>query len=179
MIRAINVVLCSAVLLISTVTLLAHGNERAKAMLSVNGAEVSVEYGRPALKGRTVQQLFAQLGTGGIWRLGADQSTTFVTTADLSFQNGGQGSVSVPKGEYSLWARRGAHGGWVLLFNTQSGQHGTRYNAEHDLVAVPLRRGPSGETVELVTIDVSESGQGGGLTIRWGKLSLSTTFKLD
>jgi hypothetical protein len=111
-----------------------------------------VEYGRPALKGRTVQQLFAQLGTGGIWRLGADQSTTFVTTADLSFQNGGQGSVSVPKGEYSIWARRGAHGDWVLLFNTQSGQHGTRYNAEHVLVAVPLRRGPSGEKVELVTI---------------------------
>ena len=71
MIRAINVVLCSAILLISTVTLLAHGNERAEAMLSVNGAEVSVEYGRPALKGRTVQQLFAQLGKGGIWRLGA------------------------------------------------------------------------------------------------------------
>ena len=179
MIRAINVVLWCAILLISTLTLPARGNERATAMLSVNGAEVSVEYGRPALKGRTVQQLFAQLGTGGIWRLGADQSTALVTTADLSFQNGPQGSVSVPKGEYSLWARRGAHGDWVLLFNTQSGQHGTRYNADHDLVAVPLRRGPSGEKVELVTIALSESGQGGELTIRWGKLSLSTTFKLD
>ncbi len=175
--RVLNVVLGCAILLISTALVLAHGNAHATEKISVNGAEISVDYNRPSLNGRSVEQLLAQLGPGGIWRLGADQATAFVTTADLSFMNGGQGRVSVPKGEYTLWARKGADGGWELLLNSKTGREGRRYDAATDVAAVPLHQDEAGEAAEVLTIGLSESGMRGELTIRWGELSLATTFK--
>src|SRR5690349_15136718 len=80
-------------------------NPRGKAELTLNGKKISVEYGRPSLHGRTVNDLLGQVGAGDFWRLGADKSTTFSTTGDLMF-----GDAKVPKGEYSLWAQKQADG---------------------------------------------------------------------
>src|SRR5437588_134332 len=64
---------------------LAQGSPRGTAKLDLGGKTASVEYGRPSLKGRTMQQLLGRLKVGGFWRLGADDSTTFSTDADLAF----------------------------------------------------------------------------------------------
>ena len=60
--------------------------------------------------------MLSRVEAGGVWRLGANKSTTFKTSADLAF-----GDVTVPKGEYSLWARREADNTWKLVFNKQHG----------------------------------------------------------
>ena len=51
--RVLNVVLGCAILLISTALVLAHGNAHATEKISVNGAEISVDYHRPSLNGRS------------------------------------------------------------------------------------------------------------------------------
>src|SRR2546426_8349896 len=70
----------------------AQGNPRGKAELELGGKKVSVEYGRPSLKGRSVKEMLDQLNPGEVWRLGADKSTTFMTTGGLVF-----GDVTIPK----------------------------------------------------------------------------------
>src|SRR5580698_7239976 len=78
---------------------LAQNNPRKTASLTLGSAKVTVDYGRPSLKGRNVNDLLKQMSAGQVWRLGADKSTTFTTSADLDF-----GGTTVPKGIYSLWA---------------------------------------------------------------------------
>src|ERR1041384_7259694 len=97
-------------------------NPRGTSKLTLKGTTVSVEYGRPSLKGRTVDSLLSRLGTGDVWRLGADKSTTFKTTGPLTF-----GDVKVPAGEYSLWAKKEGNDQWSLVFNKRHGQWGTEH----------------------------------------------------
>src|SRR5579859_4083670 len=121
-------------LVFASIALTAYAaNTRGTAKLSLNGKTISVEYGRPALNGRKVEDLLGQLPAGEVWRLGADTSTTFTTNGDLKF-----GDVTVPKGKYSIWARKESDGSWKLVFNKKHGQWGTDHDAAQDFAAVPL-----------------------------------------
>ncbi len=150
----------------------AQNNPRDTAKLTLNGKAVSVEYGRPALKGRTVNQMLDRLKPGDVWRLGADQSTTFSTETDLAF-----GDVTIPKGQYSLWARREADNSWKLVFNKLHGQWGTEHDASQDLGAVALKQEKGEKSAEQVTIELEEGHGANEISIHWGDLELSANFK--
>ena len=161
-------------MVMGSMPLMAQRNPRGTAKLMIQGKEVTVEYGRPSLKGRQVEQLLKQVPEGGVWRLGADQSTTFSTETDLVF-----GSTTIPSGKYSLWARKGAGGGWSLVFNKQTGQWGTQHDTAQDMAAVPLTESKAAKSVEMVTVrlDGKKQVNGGTITIEWGDLALSAKFK--
>ncbi len=171
--RPAKAALLAAMFLLATGTIFAQGNPRGTSKLSLNGKEISVEYGRPSLKGRTVEEMLGQLKPGEVWRLGADASTTFSTATDLAF-----GEATVPAGDYSLWAQKEADG-WKLVFNKQHGQWGTQHDAAQDLVSVPLEEGEAASPAEMVTIELSEAEEGGTLTIQWGGLMLATSFEAE
>jgi len=154
-----------------TATGLAQGNPRGTTRLILKGSTISVEYGRPSLKGRSVDQLLGQLGENGVWRLGADKSTTFSTATDLAFDG-----VTIPKGEYSLWARRKSDKSWELVFNKQHGQWGTRHDASQDLAAVPLKEEKEAKSAEQVTITLENERGGGEISIQWGSMELTANF---
>lgn len=151
---------------------LAQRNPRGTAELSPSGKKISVEYGRPSLNGRTPEQLLAGLKPGQVWRLGADKSTTFSTETDLAF-----GDVTVPKGEYSIWARKEGDDSWKLVFNKQHGQWGTQHDAAQDLVTVPLKQEKEDKAAEQLTIELENKAGGGEITIHWGTLELAAYFK--
>ena len=161
-----------AALLALSGTALAQANPRGNDKLEVNGKTVTVDYGRPSLHGRTVEEMLAKLPVGGFWRLGADSSTTFTTSGDLMF-----GSTKVPKGTYSLWAEKMADKSWKLVFNTQHGQWGTQHNPKLDAYKVPLKESKADKAAEEVTITLAKAGTGGMVTIEWGSLKLGTDFK--
>lgn len=149
----------------------AQRNPRGKAALDVGGKKVSVEYGRPALKGRTVQEMLSKLPKGGFWRLGADTSTTFATSEDLMF-----GDAKVAKGTYSLWAQKQADDTWKLVFNSQHGQWGTEHDPSKDVVSVPMKQGRAADPPDEVTISLVKDKANGLIAIEWGDLRLSTEF---
>ncbi len=146
---------------------------RGKAMITLNGKTVSVDYGRPALHGRTIQQILAiQPPTGIFWRLvGANQSTTFSTEAPLAF-----GNVTIPAGTYSLWTEHSGNDHWQLVFNKQHGQWGTEHNPKLDFAKVPLRKEKVGDSVDLVTIKLAKAGRGARFSTQWGDLMLVAHF---
>jgi len=149
------------VLLAFTVKAAAQANPRGAADMALKGKAISIEYGRPSLRGRAVDQLLGQLKPGDVWRLGADQSTTLSTAIDLAF-----GDVTVPRGEYSLWALREADGSWTLVFNNQHGQWGTRRDPAQDLAAVPLKQSRSAKPLEILTVKLAREGVGEVVTIQ-------------
>ena len=170
--RQVTLVLLSVTMMIAlAASALAQRNPRGTANLTLKGKTISVEYGRPSLKGRTVDQMLSQLKAGDVWRLGADKSTTFTTVLDLAF-----GDVTVPAGEYSLWMQKQADNSWKLVFNKEHGKWCTQHDAAQDLVSAPLKQLQAAESVEMVTITLAEAGEGGVISIEWGTMKVTASF---
>jgi hypothetical protein len=165
--------LCVLMLACCASVVFAQHNPRGTSTLTIKGKTVSVEYGRPSLKGRTTDQLLGGLKPGGVWRLGADTSTTFKTGIDLAF-----GDVTIPAGVYSIWMQLQEDKSWKLLFDKKSGQWGepTPDPAEC-FAAVPLTVSKPAASVEMVTLTLSKASGGGTLTIQWGTLEAAASFK--
>ena len=135
-------------------------NPRGEAKATVAGKAVSIDYGRPRLKGR---DMLGQAQVGQAWRMGADAATSLKTEADLSF-----GSVSVPKGEYILTATKVSTDQWHLNVLAK---------ADRAKVAdVPLTSAKAAAPVEQFTIDLTGAGDKGTLKMTWGTTALETGF---
>lgn len=83
-----------------------------------NGSWIVVDYGRPILRGR--ENIFGSGDSYGdgfllgapLWRVGANQSTRFMTETDLDFGGG-----RLPAGDYSVFAEL-EESRWTLIFST-------------------------------------------------------------
>ena len=150
---------------------LAQAGPRGTSSITVKGKTVSVEYGRPSLRGRTTDALLGQLPAGGFWRMGSNTATSFKTGIDLAF-----GDVTVPAGEYSIWMQKQADNSWKLVFNKQHGQWGTQHDESQDFASAPLKETKPAEPAEMVTLTLKEAGDGGTLTIQWGTLEETASF---
>jgi hypothetical protein len=140
-------------------TAVAQVNPRGEAKAAVAGKAVTVEYGRPSLKGR---DMLGQAKVGQTWRMGADAETTLKTEADLTF-----GTAVVPKGSYVLTARKVAEGSWSLVVS----------GADRTVVAeIPLAASTTAESVETFTIDVRGKDAAGDLEMKWGTTALKAPF---
>jgi hypothetical protein len=83
---------------------------------TLNGKNVSIEYGRPRLGSRTVKDLLSQLGPDRIWRAGGDQATTLTTETDLMI-----GGKRIPAGKYTLYLYAPETGDYALVVNSDLG----------------------------------------------------------
>ena len=63
------------------------GSPHVRTEWTIDGANISIEYGRPFLKGRTIGKEVAPYGTE--WRTGADAATVITTDKPLKFGLGG------------------------------------------------------------------------------------------
>ncbi len=133
---------------------------------TIGNAHLWIDYGRPALRGRNVW-VNGVLGDT-LWRTGANAATQLRTDADVMI-----GGATIPAGLYTLWTRA-AGAGYQLIVNRQSGQWGTEYHADRDLVRIPLEEGRSTGSVERFTIAlVPQAVSGARLVMSWGPKQLS------
>jgi hypothetical protein len=147
------------------------GSPHVRTEWTVDGAAISIEYGRPYLKGRTVGKEVAPY-SGEVWRAGADEATTLKTDKPLKF-----GNVSVPAGTYTVYAFP-AEKEWQLVINKQTGQAGTTYSADQDLGRIPMRVGKAKSPVEQLTYVIEDTPAGATLRIEWGTVSASVPFRV-
>lgn len=143
---------------------LAH-NPRGKVEASFNGKAVTVDYGRPSLKGR---DMLAQAAAGMVWRLGSEGATTITSEGDLMI-----GENMAPAGSYSLFAQK-TEDGWNLLVNSETGQSGLAHDPEKDLFGAPLKVEKASESAEMFTISLTADGMNGALRMHWGETALVT-----
>lgn len=141
---------------------------------TVHGATITVDYGTPLKRGREIWGALVPFGE--VWRTGANQATHFSTDRDLVFGSG-DSELVVPAGDYTLFSIPAADGG-ILMINKQTGQTGTAYNPERDLGRVPLTARPLPEVVEVFTIRVDQTAQGGELRLQWDRTELVAAFRV-
>jgi hypothetical protein len=146
----------------------AQGN-RGKAELKAGASAITIDYGRPALKGR---DMLSQLKEGESWRMGSNQSTTFTTPVDLTF-----GATKIPKGSYSLFLKKQAANQFELIFNSQTGQWGLTHDVAKDFAQVPLKMESLPSPVEVFTIDLKPAPKGGIIVLSWGTTGLTSQFQ--
>jgi hypothetical protein len=84
----------------------------------INGADLRVTFGSPAVKGRTIWGDLVP--NDKAWRGGADEATIFSTNKDITI-NG----KKLAAGTYSLFVIP-AKDKWTYIFNSQTGQWGIK-----------------------------------------------------
>ncbi len=181
----------AAALALAAVTGLAaaqQGQPRGKAEATINGKKVVIDYGRPALKGRTLDALMKDLPEDRIWRAGENQVTTLDTQTALSV-----GGKPLPAGKYSLYVHAPVQGDWALVVNKNLGialgeiwkeapaemkkepwprLDGYSNVAKDEVARIPMKKSTA-TAAEVFTIAI----KGDALTLSWGETTWATSIK--
>jgi len=144
------------------------GSPHVRTEWTIDGANISIEYGRPSLKGRPESQMMPE---GKPWRTGADQATVLTTDKPMKF-----GALSLPAGTYTLNTQPGA--AWELIVGKlgKPGQWGIPYNASLEIGRAPMKAGKTKAPVEQLTISIDDTAAGGTLRVEWGTTSATISF---
>ncbi|HXB57123.1 MAG TPA: DUF2911 domain-containing protein [Vicinamibacteria bacterium] len=190
----VRFVAVAAALGLSTVAFAQSPNPRGVASAPLGGKTVTIEYGRPALKGRNLDQLLGELPADRIWRAGENQVTTFTTETDVLV-----GGKKVPAGKYTLYVYAPATGDWALVLSRDPGQplgqiwdkapaelknapwpHYRDYQksiADKEVVRAAMKPSPAATPADLFTITLKPTPDGAGLTLAWGEKTWSLDLK--
>lgn len=114
-----------------------------------SGAEISIDYSRPSLKGRSLSSLAP---IGKVWRTGANEATVFEASKDVMVEG-----RKLPAGKYSLYTIPGDKE-WTIIFNKSWNQWGTVYKENEDALRVNVKPGNSTESVEKFTFKIAPNG---------------------
>ena len=124
------------------------------------GKTIKTDYSSPRMKGR---KIFGDLVPyDKVWRTGANEATTFVTSTDVMV-----GGKAVPAGSYTLFTVPGTDK-WTLIINKKTGEWGIPYKYESDeLARVDMKVSKVSSPVENFTINYEKGGKGCTLQIEW------------
>lgn len=152
----------AAVLLVAFFTLRSITKSKspeAVAEFNQNGLVVTVNYCRPYKKGR---HIFGGLQPyGKVWRTGANEATLIRFSQDVTVA--GQ---LLKAGEYTLWSIPSQQG-WIAIFNGETGQWGTNYDAKRDVLRVPVAARKRSPLVEQFTINFVPQATGADMQLVW------------
>ena len=172
--RALIAAAVAAVLAVPGAALVAAQQKRASPHETVkaviDGANVSITYGRPYAKGRKI--FGGVVPFGQVWRTGADEATILETDKMLML-----GPLHLNPGKVSLYSLIDDKT-WKLVVNRQVGQWGTEYQQAQDMGRVDMKVETLPKPVEqfTITIDKNPAGKGGVLTMQWETKKATLAF---
>ena len=166
-------------------------NPRGAASATVGGKKVAVDYGRPVLKGRSLDALMKDLPADRIWRAGENQVTTISLEGDSTI-----GGKKVPAGKYSVYVHAAEGKAWSLVLNRDLGvplgkiydkapeamknepwPHYTAYTAEigsQEVARIPMTAAKAAAPADAFTISFAPSANGQTMTLAWADQAWST-----
>jgi len=133
-----------------------------------DGKGITVAYSSPRMKGR---KIFGGLVPyGEVWRLGANEATTFVNTAEVNADN-----KSIPAGNYTIFATP-KEDSWTLIVSKKTGEWGIPYPGEtSDLVRMDMKTSKV-SPVENFTIAFDQGGSTCTMRAQWETTSATIRF---
>lgn len=144
----------------------------AKFEQKVGLTDITIEYSRPSVKGRTI---FGDLEPyGGMWRTGANKNTVITFSDDVTIA--GQ---DVKAGSYAMFTKLNSAKKWDVIFYNDTNNWGTPQEwddskvvatANVDVMQIPF-------SVETLTIDINNiTTSGGTIDIIWEKSYVGIPF---
>ena len=137
----------------------------------VNGADVSISYSSPAVKGRKIWGGLVPYDK--VWRAGANEATIFETSKPLTITG-----KTLPAGKYSLYALPGEKE-WKIILNSETGQWGIKRTGEttddvsKDVLVISATPVKSAKFNERLNYVITKS----GFTLNWENLAVPVIFK--
>ena len=134
-----------------------------------DGKTITVDYSSPRAKGR---KIFGELVPyGQVWRTGANDATTFVTTATLSAE-----SKDIPAGSYTIFTLP-EQNKWTLVVNKHTGEWGIPYKYEsEELARISMSVSKTSGPVENFTISFDQGGSTCTMKLSWEETQASVQF---
>jgi hypothetical protein len=158
---------------------------RGAAVTTLGAHKVTIDYGRPALKGRDLNTLLKGLPADRIWRAGENQVSTLTTEGPLAI-----GGKKVAAGKYSLYVHAGENGAWALVLNRDLGvplgkiwdkapdnmknepwphlEGYTKAIGDQEVLRAKLKPVKGNEPADLFTMSFAPKGTSADLTLAWG-----------
>lgn len=175
----------------SAVQLGGRWEKNASGQRYVDGKWVVVDYGRPLLRGRpSIFGAGADYGKTvsegtGLWRLGANDTTTLTTQAALAIDG-----KTLPAGVYNAFAELKG-GAWTLVLSSQPRQpkydpkdkvllYGAyNYDAKFDVLRAPMTVRQGDVSVEQLTIGfVNVTATSATVLVQWEKTAATFDLRL-
>src|ERR1700682_2040602 len=127
-----------------------------------DGKTITVDYSSPRAKGRKIYGGLVPYGE--VWRAGANEATTFLTTAALTV-----GEKDVPAGSYTIFVVPNEDK-WTLIISKKTGEWGIPYPGEaEDVARVDMKVSSLPSPVENFTISFAQDGSECKLQLDWEK----------
>ena len=141
-----------------------RASKNGKVAGTIDGVTVTLEYGRPNVKGRTIWGGLVPYGK--VWRTGADEASTITFSAAVEI-----GGEKLAAGTYGLFTLPGENE-WTVIFNKVADQWGTRYDAGQDALRVTATP-KAVDHVEAMDFEIVDS----WVVLRWEKLAVPFEVK--
>ena len=115
-----------------------------------DGKSINVDYSSPRMKGRKIYGGLVPYGQE--WRTGANEATTFETTANVDISG-----TTIPAGHYTLFTLP-SEGAWKLIISKKTGEWGIPYpGAQFDLARLDMKTQSLPSNVEDFTISFQKA----------------------
>ncbi|TRX16731.1 DUF2911 domain-containing protein [Flavobacterium franklandianum] len=132
----------------------------------INGANISVNYSSPSVKGRVIWGELVPFNK--IWRAGANAATIIETDKDLIVEGS-----KLAAGKYSFFVIPNEKE-CVLIFNKVSKMSGTNnYNEKEDQLRVTVKQQLAGSSTESLVYTINEN----SIVLSWEKWNIPFSVK--
>tara|TARA_R110002126_G_scaffold174141_3_gene322699 strand:+ start:228 stop:767 length:540 start_codon:yes stop_codon:yes gene_type:complete len=136
----------------------------------VSEKAVRIIYGRPQLKGRSMEELAP---TGKVWRTGANEAPEITFYKDVNF-----GGKDIKAGTYSLFTIPGAEN-WTVILNKKLNQWGSYfYDEASDVARVTVPNGSDAASLEEFSIAFKDVDGGAHLVMGWDKTRIAVPITM-
>jgi len=143
---------------------------KASVMQAVGFTEVTINYSRPGVKGRTIWGELVPYNK--VWRAGANEATTISFSTDVTIEGKG-----LPAGTYGFFTIPDKNS-WTIIFNKVADQWGAfQYNEAEDALRVTVKP-ESNNFQEWLAYTITKTGDKSAVVnLEWEKLKVP--FKIE
>lgn len=144
---------------------------KASVSQQVGTVTVTVDYGSPAARERTVWGELVPYGK--LWRTGANDATTLTVDGDITL-----GGLEVPAGSYALLTTPG-ESSWTVLLSTDTATMPWAHDAANDLGSFEVApvEGPDRERLTFLFEDTTD--RDATLRLEWAGVALPMAVAVD
>ena len=143
---------------------------KASVMQTVGFTDVTIDYSRPGVKGRTIWGELVPYNK--VWRAGANEATTINFSTDVTIEG-----KSLPAGKYGFFTIPNKDS-WTIIFNKVADQWGAfQYNEAEDALRVTVKP-ESNNFQEWLAYRIAKTGDKSAvISLEWEKLKVP--FKIE